>query len=73
MDNIFSKEQIEHLKLIFVTREECQTITETLDNKLTQDFADLAVIKFQNKLILAVLGAVGVAVLSLVVRQFWGI
>ena len=73
MDNIFSKEQIEHLKLIFVTREECKTITDDLDDKLTKDFADLAVIKYQNKLILAILGAVGVAVLSLVVKQFWGI
>lgn len=69
---MFTTEQIEHLKLIFVTREECNSTTEDLNNKLTNDFKDLAVIKFQNKMILSILGAVGVAVLSLVICQFWG-
>ena len=67
-----SKEIIEELKLIFVTREECDDTTRELNDKLTRDYTDLAVIKEQNKLILSILSAVGIAVLALVVRQFWG-
>lgn len=68
-----TKENIEELKLIFVTREECDDTTRELNDKLTRDFTDLAVIKEQNKMILRILSAVGLAVLALVVRQFWGV
>ncbi len=63
---------INELRLIFVTRKESEEITEELNRKLTNDFADLAVIKFQTKLILGILSAVGVAVLGLLVNQLWG-
>ena len=67
-----SSSQMEQIKSVFVTREECNTTTEDLNKKLNQDFADLAVIKFQLKLVLGILGAIGVAILGLVIKQFWG-
>lgn len=67
-----SEEMMNELRLIFVTRKESEEITDELNRKLTNDFADLAVIKFQTKLILGILSAVGVAVLGLLVNQLWG-
>lgn len=56
----------------FVKKEDCEEKTGIIDGKLSNDYADNKVIKFQNKLILGILGAIGVCVLSLVVNQFWG-
>lgn len=60
------------IEQVFITRKECEDTTEGLAAKLNRDFADLKVIKFQLRLILGILSAVGVAVLGLVVAQFWG-
>ena len=67
-----SDKQMDQIEHVFVTRKECNSTTEELNKKLGQDFADLAVIKFQLRLVLGILGAIGVAVLGLVVKQFWG-
>jgi hypothetical protein len=56
----------------FMPRNECESRTDSIEVKLSNDFTDLAVIKFQNKLILGILSAVGIAILGLVVSQFWG-
>ncbi len=56
----------------FMPRSECENKTNSITVKLSNDFTDLAVIKFQNKLILGILSTVGVAILGLVIGQFWG-
>lgn len=70
MNNI-PPEVMEELKLVFVTRKECVETNDEITRKLNRDYADLSVIKFQLKLILGILSAVGVAVLSLVINQVW--
>lgn len=67
-----SETQMSQIENAFVTRKECNATTEDLNNKLGQDFADLSVIKFQLRLVLGILSAIGVAILGLVVKQFWG-
>ena len=67
-----SDKQMSQIEGVFVTRKECNATTEDLNHKLGQDFADLAVIKFQLRLVLGILSAIGVAVLGLVIKQFWG-
>lgn len=56
----------------FMPRSECENKTDSIEVKLSNDFTDLAVIKFQNKLILGILSAVGVSILGFVISQFWG-
>lgn len=70
--NELTPEILEELKLLFVSRKECTETNDDITRKLNRDFADLSVIKFQLKLILGILSAVGVAVLTLVINQIWG-
>lgn len=67
-----SESQIMQIENSFVTRKECNETTGELNQKLGQDFADLSVIKFQLRLILGILSAIGVAIGGLVIKQFWG-
>ena len=46
----------------FVTKIEYDTKTAAMNKKLLQGYTDLAVIKFQNKLILGILAFVGAAI-----------
>lgn len=43
----FNQEDIEQLKLVFVTRQECDTITDDINKKLNSDNKELALIKAQ--------------------------
>ena len=63
---------MEHLKEVFVTRRECDTITEGINTKLGKDFAELAVIKTQLKTITWILTAVGGGVITMIVKMFFG-
>lgn len=56
----------------FVLKEDCDTKTNVIDGKLSNDYADNKVIKIQLKIVLAVLGVIGGCVASLVLKQFWG-
>lgn len=56
----------------FVLKEDCDTKTNVIDGKLSNDYADNKVIKSQLKIVLAVLSVIGGCVASLVLKQFWG-
>ena len=62
----------EEMELCFVPREECTRNCEKFRVQLADNKSDFSVIKFQLKLILGILGAIGTAVLSLVVSTVWG-
>ena len=49
---MIGKEDIEQLKLIFVTREECDSNNEDINSKLSHDSTELALIKQQLNSIL---------------------
>lgn len=57
----------------FVKKSDCEEKTGVIEGKLSNDFADMKVIKSQLAMIMAILGAVGLGVLGLVINQFWGV
>lgn len=66
------KELIEELKLIFVTRQECDSTTDEINAKLSNDMKELAVINTKLSLILWLLGAVGTAVIAVLIKVIFG-
>lgn len=60
------REEMEHC---FVSHEDCEKHCEKFRTELSDNKADFSVIKFQLKLILGLLGAIGTAVLSLVITD----
>ena len=69
---MLEKDDIERLKELFVTRQECDTITGELDKKLANDSTRLAVIEHQLKTITGILAAVGGGVLTMLIKMFFG-
>ena len=69
---MLEREDIERLKEIFVTRQECDKDMEIVNSKLGTDSTRLAVIETQLKTILWVLTAIGSGVITMIVKMFWG-
>ena len=63
---------IERLKEIFVTRQECQAQTDSFENKLNKDLVRLAVIETRLNQITWILTAVGGGVITMLVKMFFG-
>ena len=63
---------IERLKEIFVTRQECQKSTDSFENKLNKDLVRLAVIETRLNQITWILTAVGGGVITMLVKMFFG-
>lgn len=63
---------IDRLKEIFVTRQECQQQTDSFENKLNKDLVRLAVIETQLSQIKWILTAVGGGVITMLVKMFFG-
>lgn len=60
---------IDRLKEIFVTRQECQRQTDAFESKLTKDLVRLAVIETKLNQIMWLLTAVGGAVITMLVKM----
>ena len=63
---------IERLREIFVTRQECQKQTDGFETKLNKDLVRLAVIETQLSQIKWILTAVGGGVITMLVKMFFG-
>lgn len=63
---------IDRLKEIFVTRQECQKQTDTFESKLNKDLVRLAVIETQLSQIKWILTAVGGGIITMLVKMFFG-
>jgi hypothetical protein len=63
---------IDRLKEIFVTRQECQNQTDSFETKLNKDLVRLAVIETQLGQIKWILTAVGGGVITMLVKMFFG-
>lgn len=63
---------IDRLKEIFVTRQECQDINEEIKSNLTKDLVRLAVIENQLKLITWILYAVAGGVITMLIKLLFG-
>ena len=66
------REDIERLKEIFVTRQECDSAMDEVNKKLANDNKELAVINTKLSLILWLLGAVGAAVITCLIKLLFG-
>ena len=63
---------IDRLKEIFVTRQECQRSTDNFEAKLNKDLVRLAVIETRLNQITWILTAVGGGVITMLVKMFFG-
>ena len=63
---------IERLKEIFVTRQECQKNTDAFESKLNKDLVRLAVIETEMKQIKWLITAVAGGVITMLVKTFFG-
>ena len=63
---------IDRLKEIFVTRQECQKHTDSFEVKLNKDLVRLAVIETQLSQIKWILTAVGGGIITMLVKMFFG-
>lgn len=69
---MIDEKDIDRLKEIFVTRQECQAQTDSFENKLNKDLVRLAVIETQLEQIKWILTAVGGGVITMLVKMFFG-
>ena len=63
---------IDRLREIFVTRQECQAQTDSFESKLNKDLVRLAVIETRLNQITWLLTAVGGGVITMLVKLFFG-
>ena len=66
------KEDIDRLKEIFVTRQECDTNMDDIKGKVYQEDTRLAVIEHRLGTITWLLTAVGGGVITMIIKMFWG-
>ena len=64
--------EIERLKEIFVTRQECQNTNDEIEKKLSSDLVRLAVIENQLKVITWLLYAVAGGVITMLIKLLFG-
>ena len=69
---MIDEKDIDRLKEIFVTRQECQQQTESFDDKLSKDLVRLAVIETKLSQITWILTAVGGGIITMLVKMFFG-
>lgn len=63
---------IERLKEIFVTRQECRSQTDGFESQLNKDFVRLAVIETEMKQIKWLTAAVVGGVITMLIKMFFG-
>lgn len=63
---------IDRLREIFVTRQECQKQTDNFDAKLNKDLVRLAVIETKLSQITWILSTVAAGVVTMLVKMFFG-
>lgn len=66
------EKDIDRLKEIFVTRQECQANTDSFENKLNKDLVRLAVIETKLGQITWILTAVGGGIVTMLIKMFFG-
>ena len=67
------KEDIDRLKEIFVTRQECDGAMEEVNKRLARDNTQLAVIETKLGQIMWLLGAIGTGVIATLIKLIFGV
>ena len=69
---MIEEKDIDRLKEIFVTRQECQNTNDEIEKKLSSDLVRLAVIENQLKVITWLLYAVAGGVITMLIKLLFG-
>ena len=69
---MIDENDIDRLKEIFVTRQECQKTNDEIEKKLSSDLVRLAVIENQLKVITWLLYAVAGGVITMLIKLLFG-
>ena len=69
---MIDEKDIDRLKEIFVSRQECQEINDEIKANLTKDLVRLAVIENQLKIITWLLYAVAGGVITMLIKMLFG-
>ena len=69
---MIEEKDIERLKEIFVTRQECQRHTDGFEAKLNKDLVRLAVIETKLSQITWILSTVAAGVVTMLIKMFFG-
>ena len=69
---MIDEKDIERLKEIFVTRQECQAQTDSFEAKLNKDLVRLAVIETKLSQITWILSTVAAGVVTMLIKMFFG-
>ena len=69
---MIEEKDIDRLKEIFVTRQECQKQKDSFDDKLSKDLVRLAVIETKLSQITWILSTVAAGVVTMLIKMFFG-
>ena len=69
---MLSKDDMDQLTLVFVTREECQDTQDAYSGKLAENSKSLVQIETKLNMLLGILTPIGVAVLGIAVKLLFG-
>ena len=69
---MIEEKDIDRLREIFVTRQECQKQTDGFETKLNKDLVRLAVIETKLSQITWILSTVAAGVITMLVKMFFG-
>lgn len=69
---MIDEKDIDRLKEIFVSRQECQNTNDEIEKKLSSDLVRLAVIENQLKVITWLLYAVAGGVITMLIKMLFG-
>ena len=69
---MIEEKDIDRLKEIFVTRQECQKQTDSFETKLNKDLVRLAVIETKLSQITWILSTVAAGVVTMLIKMFFG-
>ena len=69
---MIEEKDIDRLKEIFVTRQECQKQTDSFESKLNKDLVRLAVIETKLSQITWILSTVAAGVVTMLIKMFFG-
>lgn len=68
---MIDREDIERLKEIFVTRQECDTTVDEINKRLATDMTEFAIIKTKLNAILWGISVIGAAVIGVLVKMIF--
>jgi hypothetical protein len=69
---VLEDKDIDRLREIFVTRQECQAQTDSFESKLNKDLVRLAVIETEMKQIKWILSTVAAGIVTMLIKMFFG-